>query len=91
MFVDEKAEGEPYLPEKPDELPSRYPLSICLSLLVALFCYDSWLDNVMIAETAKAELWSNMGSLAIALALGIGLVAWVHSWFMRTVKFGPPF
>ena len=91
MFVDEKAEGEPYLPEKPDSLPWRYPFSVVISLSVALFCYDAWLDNVIIPDAAAAELWWSIESLAIAFAAGIGIVGWVHARLLRSVKISPPF
>ena len=91
MFVDEKAWGEPHLPKKPDDLPCRYPISICLSLSVALFCYNAWLDNVILAETALAELWLSVGNLALALAAAIGLAAWIRTWALRALgKIDPP-
>ncbi len=90
MFVDEKAMGEPQRSDMPDHLPWRYPLSIILSLVAALFCYNRWLDNVLDRHMEVAGLWSDYGNLAIALAAAVGLVAWIHGRTLR-VTTGPPF
>ncbi len=91
MFVDEKAEGEPYRPEKPYRLPNGFFAAILLSLAVAIFCHTIGVSYAMQREPDAVSAMADIGNLFIALTLATMLVAAILMRAARTGDRVPPF
>ena len=78
MFVDEKAMGEPYKPDKPAGLPKRLWMAILLPIPIAIFSFSFAAVYAVLGSWDSSAIMSGIGELSIAFSLASIIVSAVR-------------
>jgi hypothetical protein len=91
MFVEERAMGEPYRPEKPYRLPKRIYTAIIAPIRVAIFCFALAVSYALEARQGLSTVWQCVGILCLSFSLVTAILVTLHVRKARKMNLVPPF